>query len=418
VKNLSHGVNLEEKMKRLRRAYRKQAQKRNKLPCIRSVTAFRQRAIAAGTAAAITLGAGAGLNKALAKDKPGVVTHQSPVNGDADADLLSDVEETAIGYRPFIADQNRNEIPDGVELAQKCFTDINDLPVYIPDTAMPIPNKTYKIVHALFGIEQCDICGREVNMGGVEIINPNLGLSYPDPNDPLDGTFLPELALHYMQHGSFDCYGDVHKGRVDIARLLRTLELRYPYDPNEHMLEITGSDLDADSLTDSEELAAGYNIYDADQDDDLTADGIELARQCAEAVDALPVFDPNGPEVNAIHKVNYLQRGFENCSTCGEAVNMGYWQITNLKLGFSIDVPVLALHYMEHGSFSYEGNVHEKSRIDLPALVKILEMPRRCADLMTIYQPADLNRDCQVDSDDFAIFSEQWLQNINSNKDE
>lgn len=97
---------------------------------------------------------------------------------------------------------------------------------------------------------------------------------------------------------------------------------------------------------------------------------------------------------------------------------MGYWQIINLKLGLSIDVPVLALHYMEHGSFGYEGNVHEKSRIDLPLLVKILEMPRQCGDLGTIYQPADLNRDCKVDSDDFALFTEQWLQNIDSNKDE
>jgi hypothetical protein len=395
-------------MRRLKRAYQRQAQKRNK---------FRYRAIAAGTAAAITLGAGAGLNKALAKDKPITVTHQQPVSRDADADLLADAEETAIGYHPFIADQNRNEVPDGAELAQKCVADINDLPIYVPGTMMPIPNQTYKIAHTLFGIERCDICGQEVNMGGVEIVNPQLEMSYPDPNDPLEGTFLPELALHYMEHGSFDCFGDVHSGRVDIARLLRTLELRYPKDPNEHQLAVTG-DLDGDLMTDSEELSVGFNLYDADQDDDLTDDGIELARQCAEVVDALPVFDPNGPEVNAIYKVNYLQRGLENCDTCGLAVNMGYWEITNLRLGISMKVPVLALHYMEHGSFSYSGNVHEKSRIDLPGLVKILEMPRRCGDLGTIYRPADLNRDCQVDSDDFAIFTEQWLQSINSNQGE
>jgi hypothetical protein len=395
-------------MKRLRIAYQKQAAKRNK---------FRQRAIAAGTAAAITLGAGAGLNKALAKDKPGVITHQQPMAQDADADLLADVEETAIGYRPFITDQNRNEVPDGVDLAQHCAAVINELPAYYPDTVMPIPNETHKVVHALFGIERCDICGQEVNMGGVEIVNPNLGLSYPDPNDPLNGMYLPDLALHYMEHGSFDCYGDVHTGRIDIARLLRTLELRYPEDPNEHRLAVT-DDLDGDLMTDNEELAAGFNLYDADQDDDLTDDGIELAKQCAEAVDALPVFDPNDPEVHAIYKATFMQRGLENCHTCGLAVNMGYWQITNLKLGLSVDVPVLALHYMEHGSFSYEGNVHERSRIDLPALVKILEMPSRCGDLGTIYRPADLNRDCRVDSDDFVIFTEQWLQNTNSNQGE
>ena len=393
-------------MRRLRRTYQRQAQKRNN---------FRRRAIAAGTAAAITLGAGAGLNKALAKDKPTTITHQLPVSGDTDADLLSNREETAIGYRPFIADQNRNEVPDGIELAQHCAAVINELPIYVPSTMMPIPNQTYKIAYTLFGIERCDICGQEVNMGGYEIVNPNLGLSYPDPNDPLDGAVLPELALHYMEHGSFDCSGDVHKGRTDIARLLRILELRYPGDPNEHLLEIKDNDLDGDSLTDGEELAAGYDLYDIDQDDDLTADGIELAKQCAEVVDALPISDPNGPEVNVIYKVSYLQRGLENCGICGTAVNMGYWQITNPKLGLSIDVPVLALHYMEHGSFSYEGNVHERSRIDLPRLVKILEMPRRCGDLGTIYRPADLNRDCRVDSDDFVIFTEQWLQSTDSN---
>jgi hypothetical protein len=393
-------------MKRLRRAYQRQTIKRSKL---------RQRAIAAGTAAAITLGAGAGLNKALAKDKP--TTHQQPVSRDADADLLADVEETAIGYRPFITDQNRNEVPDGVDLAQHCAAVINEMPVYVPGTTMPIPNQTHKVVHTLFGMERCDICGQEVNMGGYEIVNPNLGLSYPDLNDPLDGTFLPDLALHYMEHGSFDCFGDVHSGRVDIARLLRTLELRYPEDPNEHQLAVT-DDLDGDLMTDSEELAAGYDLYDTDQDDDLTDDGIELARQCAEAVDALPVFDPNGPEVHAIYKVSFMQRGLENCGTCGLAVNMGYWEITNLRLGLTMDIPVLALHYMEHGSFSFEGNVHEKSRIDLPGLVKILEMPRQCGDLGTIYQPADLNRDCRVDSDDFVIFTEQWLQNTDSNQGE
>ncbi|HCO94294.1 MAG TPA: hypothetical protein DIU00_10135 [Phycisphaerales bacterium] len=402
-------------MRRLRRAYQRQNRKRNKLPCTRSGIGFRKRAIVAGTAVAITLGAGAGLNKALAKDKPDVVTHQQPVSGDADADMLSSPEEAAIGYLPFTADQNRNDILDGAELAERCVSVINKLPAIVPGSTMPIPNEPHKIEHALFGIERCDICGREVNMGGVEIVNPRVDLSYPDPNDPLNGIYLPELALHYMEHGSFDCYGDIHSGRVDIARLLRVLELRYPNDPNEHQLAVEG-DLDGDMLTDAEELATGYNLYDADQDDDLTPDGIELARQCAEAVDALPVFDPNGPEVNAIYKVNYLQRGLENCDTCGLTVNMGYWEITNLRLGLSIDVPVLSLHYMEHGSFSFSGDVHGTGRTDLALLVKILEMPRQCGDLGTIYSPADLNRDCQVDSDDFVIFSEQWLQYTDSNQ--
>lgn len=386
-------------MRRLRRAQQRHARERKK---------FKRRAIAASTAAIITLGAGFSINKALAGYTPD--NHQLPISQDADADLLSSKEEIAIGYQPFTPDQNRNGIPDGAELAKRCASFINELYTYIPGTMMPIPYRTYKVKHALFGVEQCDVCGQEINMGGWEIINPKLNLNFPDPNDSLDGAFLPDLALHYMEHGSFDCYGTEHKSRVDIGRLLRVLELRYPYEPNEHQLQVEGNDLDSDFLTDNEELAAGYNLYDSDQDNDLVPDGIELANQCAEVIDTLPILDPNGPEVNAIYKVDFLQRGIEWCEVCGESVNMGYCQITNLKLGLSIDVPYIVSHYMRHGSFSYSGNVHGKGRFDLALLIKILEMPRRCGDLGTVYHPSDLNMDCKVDTKDLTEFLEKWLE--------
>jgi Ca2+-binding EF-hand superfamily protein len=386
-------------MRRLKRAQRRYDKGQRK---------FRRKVITTGAAAAIAFGAGTNLNKAFAQYKPD--NHQLSVNQDADADLLSNREEYAIGYRSFTADQNRNQIPDGVELAQRCAAVVNELPSYIPGTMMPIPNRTYKVQHAFFGIERCDVCGQEINMGGWEIINPVLNLGYPDPNDPLDRAFLPDLALHYMEHGSFDCYGDTHQGRVDFTRLLRVLELRFPYEPNEHQLSIQGSDFDGDFLADSEELAAGYNLYDADQNETIIPDGIELAKQCAEIIEALPVLDPNGPEVNAVYKVDFLQRGLELCEVCSESVNMGYCQITNLKLGLSIEVPYIVSHYMRHGSFSYSGNVHGKGRINVPLLAKILEMPSRCGDLGTVYNPIDLNKDCKVDIEDFVEFVEKWLQ--------
>lgn len=392
-------------MRRLRRAQQRGRKKGRKLKRV---------ALATGMGAAITFGLGTGLNKVLAENERD--GHQSAVSQDADADMLATAEELAIGYLPFISDQNVNITLDGVELARHCAAVIEKMYLYVPGTKMPLPNEPYKIRRALFGSELCDICGQKVNMGGIEIFNPSLELRYPDPNDPLDGALLPDLALHYMEHGSFDCFGDVHHGRIDIARLLRVLEIRYPYDPNDHRLNVEGSDFDGDLLKDTEELAAGYNLYDSDQDDDLKADGIELAEQCAEVIDALPVFDPNGPEIEALYKVNYMQRGLESCDICGTAVNMGYWQVTNLKLGKSIDVPELVLHYMKHGSFSFAGDVHGQGRIDVSLLVKILEIPRRCGDLGTIYQPADFNKDCRVDSSDFIEFAEQWLESTGSDE--
>ena len=391
-------------MKRLRRAHQRRIKKSRKP--LRGKLRFK--AIAAGTAAAVTLGT-AGLNKALAYNSPDL--HQQIVSQDADADQLANAEEAAIGYRPFNSDQNRNEIPDGVELAKRLATAIKELPSYIPGTSMPIPNRTYKIQHLLFGLERCDICGQQVNMGGCEIINPNLNFSYPNPNDPLEGMFLPELALHYMEHGSFDCYGDVHQGRVDIPRLMRVLELRFHCDPNEHQLAVVKPDLDGDLLTDGEELTAGFNLYNADQDEDLVPDGIELAKQCVEAINSLPILDPNGPEIlHAIQKVSFLQRGLEYCDICGAAVNMGYWQIKNSRLDLTIDVSEIELHYMQHGSFSFAGDVHGKGRLDIALLVKILEMPQRCGDLGTIYLPADTNKDCQVNLADLTELLEQWLE--------
>ncbi len=377
-------------MRRLRRAQQRHARQNKK---------FRRRAVAAGTAAVITLGTGATLRKALAAPTPDA--HQVPVRQDADIDLLANAEEFAIGYSPFRPDQNRNEIPDGAELAKRCATVFNQL----PDCSQAKADEICKDFALTWGLETCDICGEVVNMGGAWVTNPRLGLTVN----------FPILATHYLEHGSFSYAGDVHNGRVDIAALARALELRFPYDPNEHQLPVAGDDLDGDLLTDNEELKAGYNLYDADQDDDLVPDGIELAKQCGEIVDALPVHEPNAPGVEELHKVNYFQRGLEHCHICGTTRNMGYWEVINPKLGLSIEVPDILCHYMEHGSFSYSGDVHGKGRIDVPFLVKVLQMPRRCGDLGTIYPPGDSNRDCNLNFTDFAELAGKWLDSTQPN---
>ena len=126
----------------------------------------------------------------------------------------------------------------------------------------------------------------------------------------------------------------------------------------------------------------------------------------------MPVYDPYGgdPPPKQTYKVDYFQRGTEQCDICGAMRNMGYWQVINPKLGLSIEVPDIVCHYMEHGSFSYAGDVHGKGRIDLPLLVKILEMPRRCGDLGTIYLPGDVNEDCTEDFKDIAEVADKWLE--------
>ena len=208
-----------------------------------------------------------------------------------------------------------------------------------------------------------------------------------------------------------------------MPKLARALALRFPHEPNDHQLALDyrqtkghiapdANDLDGDRLADSEELAAGLNLYDADQDNNLLPDGIQLARRCAEVIDSLPTIDPSTAEGKGLYKISYMMRGLEWCEICGESVNMGYWQIVDSDSGISIDVPEIARHFMEHGSFSYLGSVHGGGRAEVANLLGILGLPCECGDLGTVYAPADLNKDCKVDGEDFTLFVEQWLGSV------
>lgn len=341
--------------------------------------------------------------------------HQTAVAADADGDLLADREETALGYRPSQSDQDCSGTVDGAELAVRCAQAIAELPLNTETTS---PDQIHKEEWLVFGSEACSVCGEIVNMGSLRIINPPLGLR-------LD---VPFVAVHCMEHGALGYSGDVNQGRVDIAKLAQVLGLRFPCKADVHQLPLdyvapSGeplatdvNDLDNDALADSEELAAGLNLYDADQDENLVPDGIQLAKRCAEAIDALPTADYGATDIEGIYKISYMMRGLEWCEACGLAVNMGYWLIVNAETGASMEVSEIARHAMEHGSFSYVGTLHT-GRADVAALLEILGLPAGCGDLGIPYDPADLNQDCKVDTEDFTEFAERWLDSIEPTKE-
>ncbi|UCG46632.1 MAG: hypothetical protein JSU94_14125, partial [Phycisphaerales bacterium] len=128
-------------------------------------------------------------------------------------------------------------------------------------------------------------------------------------------------------------------------------------------------------------------------------------------------FDPysaDAPEY--LHKQNFFQKGIEECHICGMYVNMGFWKVVNPALEAEIDVPDIVCHYMTHGSFSYSGDIHGKGRIDVPALLNVLEMPRRCGHLGALYLPGDYNKDCKEDFKDLAHFADKWLDSTDPNQ--
>ena len=138
-------------------------------------------------------------------------------------------------------------------------------------------------------------------------------------------------------------------------------------------------------------------------------DGMQLARRCAEIIDRLPAVEPDESGAVSVYKVSYLMRGLEWCEVCGQSVNMGYWQIVNTAAGKTVEVPEIARHFMEHGSFSSLGTLHGGSRVDVATLLETIGWPIECGGLGTTYPPGDLNEDCRVDADDFVELVNWWL---------
>ena len=383
--------------------------RRRRTAPVKTQRRFNPHAVVAGATVAISLAGHAGLAKS--PDEARTDAHQTATGNDADKDMLTDREEVALGYQPFRGDQNRNGTLDGAELAMRCAQVVVKLPL---ETELTSPNQVHKRERLLLGLETCSVCGETVNMGTIEIINPRLGLRVE----------IPVLAVHCMEHGAPSYAGDIHDGRVDVPKLARALALRFPHEPDDHQLSLDyglksaehlaadANDLDGDMLADSEEVAIGSNLYDADQDNNLLPDGIQLARRCADVIGGLPTIDPSSTAGKGLYKISYMMRGLESCEICGEPVNMGYWQVVNSDSGVSMDIPEIARHFMEHGSFSYLGSVHGAGRAEVASLLGILGLPSECGDLGTVYAPADLNKDCKVDGEDFTLFVEQWLSSV------
>jgi hypothetical protein len=269
--------------------------------------------------------------------------HQLPVRGDSDRDLLADDEEDNLRYDPDDADMNANAVPDGVDLAGLHHQIIEGLPT------QPQSDAVYRVDVLQYGVEVCSICGQTVNMGYVSIVNPLTGSS-------LD---IPYIGVHYLEHGSFSHRGDIHDGRaslVDIEAVLR--------DGHVHRLLYDG---DKDFLTDHEETRLGTDGAHPDENGNWVRDGMELADDLAAVVEALP----QGPLPDQLYKIEHLTWGSEVCAICGSTTNMGTVEIVDPVQGTSYEMPLISLHYMSHGAFTYNGDIHQ-GRVDVAALKELL----------------------------------------------
>ncbi|MGC8744092.1 MAG: hypothetical protein ACP5T0_09455 [Verrucomicrobiia bacterium] len=257
---------------------------------------------------------------------------------DSDLDYLKDTEELILKSNPYNLDENNNKIPDGIDLATLLYNLIISLP------NSPTNNQVYAIPHYAFGIETCDICGETVNMGHIEIVNPMENQSI----------IVPFIALHYLEKGGFGYSGTVHKGRINPV-LLKTIIQSTGF---AHFIkQNTGFiDSDSDGLDDYEERHYLLNPQAPDTDKNGIIDSIDLARNLLLRLKALTraASIETGP-IDKPFIIEHPMDGYEICPVCGDTITMDWWLVYNPVNKLSISIPSMALHYLEHGGFSWSG---------------------------------------------------------------
>ena len=232
-------------------------------------------------------------------------THLVALDGDADGDYLTDVEENAIGYAPDDPDEDGNGTPDGLDLARAMADKIMHLPVcwgYVREAAadrsvfhckrawtagLRQPAfKTEKVISRCVDVLEMDC----------EAYDPVLGLSSSTEYAVYTDTgsyYLSGLVLTIMQlEGTFsfyECLFGCESIRLDVPFLYELINMAgvIQAPPDSHLVPLDYDD-DGDFLSNNEELDIGYNPNEPDEDENGTLDGIDLAHAFAAKVRALP----------------------------------------------------------------------------------------------------------------------------------
>jgi hypothetical protein len=126
-------------------------------------------------------------------------------------------------------------------------------------------------------------------------------------------------------------------------------------------------DSDSDGLSYHEEIILGMSAMDSDCNANGVPDGADVSNHLSATIALLPREPiPDGP-----YAIENPTWGLEQCTVCGEWINMGFVSVIHPLRGMEVDVPYIGLHYLEHGSIGYSGSVHE-GRASIDLLKKIL----------------------------------------------
>ncbi len=129
---------------------------------------------------------------------------------------------------------------------------------------------------------------------------------------------------------------------------------------DDHWLPVE-NDADSDFLSYREEILLGtqeFFLYPSAAD--------SIAKSYKTIIDFLP---RKVSDITCYAKDNYAY-GVYPCPICGDRINMGEVIVYNPLHSLEIEIPYMAMHFMEHGSFSYMIG-EEASRIDIELLKEV-----------------------------------------------
>ncbi|HMA62824.1 MAG TPA: hypothetical protein VKP78_09270, partial [bacterium] len=106
---------------------------------------------------------------------------------DNDQDGLVDSVESLFGMRNNDKDSDDNQLLDGDQAAEQLIEQISELPLFFDPDSVP-DDQVFLQLDLFYGLEECSICGKSVNMGSAIITNPIKDISYS----------MPLIALHYL----------------------------------------------------------------------------------------------------------------------------------------------------------------------------------------------------------------------------
>jgi hypothetical protein len=328
---------------------------------------WRTAPLTAGLAALLMLPTGGCSNTDTCEPKPELPDdHVIAIGDDTDGDYLAWPEEILSGTSTGNYDTGGDGVADAVARAHF----VHELISNLPDT--PSSDRPYKIDMAQRGVEICETCGAVVNMGFVRIVNPARGLEME----------IPYICLHYLEHGGLYYEGDIHEGRLDLAMLKRVL----PMADEAHMIAqgcARYRDTDSDGLCNDEEGFLGTDPDKPDSDRDSVKDGPQFVEDLLEAISQLP----RSERTDQPYLIENPVFGHETCRICGGTFNMGHVTIVNPLEDLSVDVPYVALHYLAHGSSSFEGT--ENADRIMPVMLRTILTGDGTAHMMAVEGDAD-----------------------------